>query len=90
MTANYPSGITLDADGNLFIVSGWQHRVIVVSPGGQSRCVVGCTAVNGSAANQLSNPTTVAFDIEGNLFVGDYGNNRIQKFQLNGQNQCSE
>ena len=90
MTVDCPSGITFDADGNLFIVSYYQYRVITVGPGGNDRCVVGCTGSGGSAANQLWNPTTLSFDIEGNLFVGDWGNNRIQKFQLIDRNRCSK
>ena len=90
MTIDCPHGITFDADGNLFIVSSYQHRVIVVGPGGVRRCIVGCTGTNGSAANQLLNPATLAFDIEGNLFVEDHWNQRIQKFQLIGRNQCGE
>ena len=90
MTVLCPSGITLDADGNLFIVSYGQYRVVTVGPGGNGRCVVGCTGSGGSAANQLSYSTTLSFDIEGNLFVGDWANNRIQKFQINPSNQCCE
>jgi len=87
LTLDCPSGITLDADGYLFIVSYSQHRVVVVG-GGKDRCIVGCNGTAGSAANLLYYPTILAFDIEGNPFVGDYGNNRIQKFQLIGSNQC--
>jgi len=90
MTVDCPEGITLDADGNLFIVSSNQHRVITVGPRGNGRCVVGCTGSSGSAANQLSGPTTLSFDIEGNLFVGDSVNNRIQNFQLIDRNRCSK
>lgn len=84
-----PVGVTLDADGYLYIVSLSHHRVIAVSPAGSGRCVIGCTGTFGSAANQISSPWTVAFDIEGNLFVGDNGNNRIQKFALI-WNQCGK
>ena len=90
MTCRCPMGITLDADENLFIASYFEHRVIVVGPGGNGRCVVGCSSSSGPAANQLNNPTTLSFDFEGNLFVGDGGNVRIQKFLLNDSNQCGE
>jgi len=81
-----PIGITLDADGTLFIVSFYEHRVIALGPGGV-RCVVGCNNSMGSAANQLSNPWSLVLDIQGNLFVGDLGNTRIQKFEIL-FNQC--
>ena len=90
MTGRLPYGFTLDADENLFISFYWEDHVISVDSGGNVRCVVGCPGSSGSAANQLDDPWSLAFDTKGNLFAGDRGNSRIQKFQLNGPNQCSE
>jgi hypothetical protein len=42
-------------------------------------CVVGCTGVAGSGADQLHTPRDLKFDASGNLYVSDQANNRIQK-----------
>lgn len=88
ITINCPMGITLDADRYLFIVEYPTHRIVGSSING-FRCIVGCTGSNGSAANQLFHPRSLAFDSYGNLFVVDQGNNRIQKFLLS-TNFCSK
>lgn len=78
---NCPSGITLDADGYLFIADSYNHRIVADSPVG-FRCLVGCYDGSGSAGDQLYNPTGLSFDSYGNLFVLDQTNARIQKFML--------
>ena len=78
---NCPSGITLDADGYLFIADSYNHRIVAGSAFG-FRCLVGCYDGSGSAADQLYNPTGLSFDSYGNLFVLDQSNARIQKFML--------
>ena len=81
-----PTGITLDADGYLFIVDSNNHRIIGQGPGG-FRCVVGCSGNSGLGPNQLLYPQTMSFDRDGNMFVLDSGNNRLQKFYLS-NNTC--
>ena len=83
-----PTGITLDADGYLFIVDQMNHRVIGSGPDGY-RCVVGCLGSGGTRSNLLNQPFTMSFDSTGNIFVIDRGNNRIQKFSLL-NNSCGE
>ena len=78
---NGPIDVKMDADGYLFIVDCNNHRIIGSGPSGY-RCIVGCSNVAGSAANQLNQPTTFAFDTYGNIFVSDQNNHRIQKFAL--------
>ena len=81
ITLQWPNDVILDADGYLFIVEFYIHRVVGSGPHG-FRCIAGCTGTAGSSSNQLSNPTSLSFDTMGNLFVADYGNSRVQKFQL--------
>ena len=83
-----PVGIVLDADGYLFVTDFYNNRVVGSGPNG-FRCLVGCSRVNGSAANQLSYPYGLSFDSYGNLFVADSRNNRLQKFVLT-RNSCSK
>jgi hypothetical protein len=85
---NQPIGIVLDADGYLFISDSYNNRIIGSSVNG-FRCIVGCTGLFGTAANQLYIPVNLRFDSYGNLFVVDQANYRIQKFFLE-SNSCSK
>ena len=82
-----PGAITLDANGYLFIVDVYNHRLIGSGPLGY-RCLFGCTGVAGSTASQFYYPRTFSFDRDGNIFVTDQINYRIQKFLL-ASNSCS-
>ena len=84
----YPSGVTVDADGYLFIVDLGNQRIIGSGPIG-FRCIVGCSTQSGLSASQLNSPRSLAFDTDGNLFVADTLNSRIQKFLLV-SNSCSK
>ena len=81
ITLNCPSGITMDADGYLFIVDNLNHRVIGQGPTG-FRCIVACSNALGTGATALNYPNKLHFDTFGNLFVSDSNNDRIQKFSL--------
>ena len=77
-----PTGITLDGQGQLFIVDSLNHRVVGPRTDGY-RCIIGCTAIAGGAMNQLNTPTSLSFDSRGNLYIADFNNSRIQKFLVN-------
>ena len=76
---SYPTGITLDADGFLFVVDNNHHRIV----GSDSRgfwCAVGCSKMYGANPHQMHYPYAMSFDNEGNILVADQNNHRIQKF----------
>lgn len=77
-----PKDIKLDNDENLFIVDGFNHRIVRSGPNG-FQCLVGCSGKGrGRESDQMNDPYSMAFDSYGNLFVADVGNDRIQKFVI--------
>ncbi len=86
ITLNYPTGVALDADSNLFIVDYGNDCIIGSGPNG-FQCIAGCSGSYGSAPDQLHDPLNLAFDSYGNIFVTD--SNRIQKFIL-ATNSCGK
>jgi sugar lactone lactonase YvrE len=70
---NAPSGVAVDASGNLYIADQFNFRVRKVSPSGVISTVAGDGDPNGLA------PTDVAVDAAGNLFIADSRNHRVWK-----------
>ena len=82
---NFPSGVALDASGNLFIADRDNHRIRRVAAGtGVITTVAGTGALgfsgDGGAATSalLRSPSGVAVDRSGNLFIADSENHRIR------------
>ncbi|MCX6627916.1 MAG: hypothetical protein NTW28_09840, partial [Candidatus Solibacter sp.] len=78
-----PSGIALDAAGNLYIADGYNNRIRKVSggiiPTLAGTGTAGFTGDKAAATNAtLRQPSDVAVDSNGNLYIADYGNNRIR------------
>jgi hypothetical protein len=80
----YPQGVAVDANDNLFI-GDYANRVRWVSPAGILTTVAG----NGTAGYtgdgilattaELYTPTGIALDSSGNILVGDYNNGRVRE-----------
>ena len=88
LSLNYPTDIILDGDGYMYIADNNNHRIIRAGPN-DSRCIAGCSGVNGSSPSQLNVPYSLRFDSRGNIYVADENNHRIQKFMFL-TNSCSE
>jgi uncharacterized protein YjiK len=79
-----PTGVAVDAPGNLYIAGGNDYRVRKVS-GGVITTVAGdgtqgFSGDNGPATSaKLGNASGVAVDTAGNLYIVDTGNNLIRK-----------
>lgn len=81
---NNPSGLALDAQGNLLIADRDNHRIRRVDPKG----IITTFAGSGLAGNagdggpavaaDLNSPTTLRFDATGNLYINDSGNHRVR------------
>ncbi len=79
-----PSGVAVDAAGNLFIADQNNNLIRKVDPFGIISSVAGTGAPgftgDGSVATSaaINAPTAVAVDASGNLYFTDNGNNRIR------------
>jgi hypothetical protein len=79
-----PTGVALDASGNVFIADSHNHRIRKVSNGTITTIAgTGAPGYSGdggaAAAAQLSLPSAVAVDSNGNLYIADTNNQRIRK-----------
>ena len=79
---NQPSGVAIDASGNIYIADTNNNRVRKVSPGGVITTVTGAGGVGFSPA--LSQPSAVFVDGSGNLFIADPGNYQIREVSASG------
>lgn len=83
-----PHGLTMDAQGNLYIAGFLNSAILKMAPDGAVSVFAG-SGVAGSAdgtgaSASFAHPVGLAFDNQGNLFVADYSNNRIRKITSSG------
>jgi sugar lactone lactonase YvrE len=89
-TLRSPSGVALDASGNLYFADTFNNRIRKVDANGIISTVAGRNGVGfsgdgGFATNaSLSQPHGLAFDALGNLHVADTVNYRVRKVDTNG------
>jgi PKD domain/RTX calcium-binding nonapeptide repeat (4 copies)/NHL repeat len=85
-----PTGVAVDAAGNVYIADQNNHRIRKVSPAGVITTIAG-TGTPGfsgdtgqASAAQLKNPVGVAADGAGNVYIADQGNQRVRKVDPGG------
>jgi len=75
----FPSGITFDSAGNLWIADTGNNAIREISSGNIQ------TILGGDATDdQFHNPTSLAFDSHGNLFIADEQGRRILEWPATG------
>lgn len=78
---NWPMGIAVDANGNVYVSDSGNHRIQKFDSAGTFVTKWGGL---GAGIGQFRDPCGIAVDGVGNVYVADVGNSRIQKFDGNG------
>ena len=80
---NYPSGVAVDGNGNIFVCDRSNHLIRKITSAGVVTTFAGSGSngnVNGTGtAATFFNPTGIAIDANDNLYITDYSNHSIRK-----------
>jgi len=81
---NNPSGIAVDASGNVYVADRYNQAIRKITPAGEVSTFAGGNPIAGGTdgtgvAVQFNYPWGVAVDASGNVYVGDTFNQRIRK-----------
>ena len=82
---NYPRGITVDTNSNLYVADFYNHAIrkidtngVVTTYAGSTSGLSGTTDNSGTSA-LFTNPSAITIDSSNNLYVADTGNYKIRK-----------
>lgn len=85
---NYPCGIVVDPQGNLYVSDHSNHSIRKVTPRGIVSTFAGTGQAGATDGPRLratfNHPYGLALDKDGNLYVGDVANHRIRKISPEG------
>ena len=87
---NFPLGLAVDPQGNVFIAEVFGQRIRKIDTNGIITTIAGTGIAGFNGTNiqattaQINRPSGMRFDVQGNLYFGDEYNNRIRKINTNG------
>lgn len=85
---NYPCGMVVDVDGNLYVADHSNHSIRKITPEGVVSTFAGTGRPGADDGYRLDAsfnlPYGLAIDREGSLYVGDVANHRIRKIDPDG------
>ena len=81
---NFPSGVAVDSEGNLFVADTENHTIRKILPSGSVSTLAGLAGSSGGAdgtgsAARFDSPSDVAVDLSGNVYVADTDNFTVRK-----------
>ena len=81
---NYPSGVAVDAAGNVYVTDAGNNTIRQIAPGGVVTTLAGTPSSAGStdgtgSVARFNSPRGIKLDAAGNLFVADFHNFTIRK-----------
>ena len=77
----WPTSLTLDREGNLYVADEWVNRISIFDPDGNFLYKWGTP---GSGEGELNGPSGLAFDREDNLYIVNSFSSRVQMFTKDG------
>lgn len=78
---NFPSGLAVDAAGNVLVADTYNHSIRQIGPDGVVRTIAGNNSpgyTDGTGAIQFQRPTDVAVRPDGTILVADSDNARVR------------
>jgi sugar lactone lactonase YvrE len=86
---NSPSGVAVDAKGNILVADSGSHTIRKITPEGAVSTLAGATGQQGAVDKpgteaRFSSPAGIAVDAKGNILVADSGSHTIRKITPEG------
>lgn len=85
---NSPTGVAINADGNIVVADYGNNRIRLLTPGGTASTIAGSGvygSANGAARNaSFARPSGVTIDGNGNLYILDAGTSIVRRIDSKG------